>query len=814
MAESDGGYFLRSQRTPMYNALETSATFIDEIQNQKTPICDDRQLDDPDYITPRHSPSELLIPGLATSPVRLEDEQRHDISELHSPLHESETDVRSEQDLQRVPVTQSPHSVFISRRNDRSYNLAPLNTRTRESSLPPEIENARKPTYPTNIQRKSFYKPEQGHVQQSPNTDNKELASTVASLQTQVTQMTTGMKEMSNGMADTRTSLEEMMHNTLENINTMMLKNMADIQQSRDNKVLKQSADRHPQEPILETIRKHSVNHPAPTQTTSSTKNHDQNTNRYQYPQLHTNVEGGPEFHYEERNSLFDLEQPPPPDHIQQTHVKRRYQTGAGPVHINPHNQHNRQERNSQNNRPASQYRTNQPDTPFTLQTNRHGGDRPTISHPRQSQSSIPHSNRQRSSRSQVTRHSRQPRRGDDSDDDSDDLPRRSTHRNGDSHHKRRPTKRYESLSSEESEHGSSQLLSYSSLRSRRNTSNHHTRLPAFTAQEPWTVYYNRFKSVAKLEGWTDREKLRELLPRLQGKAGEFVYDQLRSDVREDFRSLVHELKHRFRKVETARTYGAQFSHRNQRSGETIEDFAADLKRLYDKAYANRDRDTRREDLLRRFLDGIQDDATRFQVEYNKEPRDIDEAVFDVINCQETKKRTFTEDKTRKPVRSIDDQDIDQLNEDLECEELRMVKHKNRAGIHYRPQFQREPMLQQQQTPHQNQKLESSESRNSDDLEVLMEILIEKLSNSTPAQTTTKSDTLEPVLCYRCAQPGHFARECRQNEKSNQYPVQTTNKPVTGNQQKFTVPSYSRTTDMSTHNSLHTRFPSNYQGFV
>ena len=814
MAESDGGYFLCSQRTPMYNALETSATFIDEIQNQKTPMCDDRQLDDPDYITPRHSPSELLIPGLATSPVRLEDEQRHDISELHSPLHESETDVRSEQDLQRVPVTQSPHSVFIYRRNDRSYSLAPLNTRIREFSLPPEIENARKQTFPTSIQRKAVYKPEQGHVQQSPNTDNKELASTVASLQTQVTQMTTGMKEMSNGMADTRTSLQKMIHNTLENINTMMLKNMADIQQSRDNKVLKQSADRHLQEPILETIRKHSVNHPAHTQTTSSTRNHDQNTNRYQYPQSHTNVEGGPEFHYEERNSLFDLEQPPPPDHIQQTHVKRRYQTGAGPVHINPHNQHNRQERNSQNNRPASQYRTNQPDTPFTLQRNRHGEDRPTISHPRQSQSSIPHSNRQRSSRSQVTRHSRQPRRGDDSDDDSDDLPRRSTHRNGDSHHKRRPTKRYESLSSEESEHGSSQLLSYSSQRSRRNTSSHHTRLPAFTAQEPWTVYYNRFKSVAKLEGWTDREKLRELLPRLQGKAGEFVYDQLRSDVREDFRSLVHELKHRFRKVETARTYGAQFSHRNQRSGETIEDFAADLKRLYDKAYANRDRDTRREDLLRRFLDGIQDDATRFQVEYNKEPHDIDEAVFDVINCQETKKRTFTEDKTRKPVRSIDDQDIDQLNEDLECEELRMVKHKNRAGIHYRPQFQRELMLQQQKTPHQNQKLQSSESRNSDDLDVLMKILIEKLSNSTPAQTKTKSDTLEPVLCYRCAQPGHFARECRQNEKSNQYPMQTTNKPVTGNQQKFTVPSYSSTTDMSTHNSLHTRFPSNYQGSV
>ena len=105
MAESDGGYFLRSQRTPIYNELGTSATFIDEIQNQKTPMCDDRQHDDHNYNIPRHSPNKLLIPELTVSPVRLEDEQKHDISELHSPLHDSH-DVRSQQDLQRVPVTQ------------------------------------------------------------------------------------------------------------------------------------------------------------------------------------------------------------------------------------------------------------------------------------------------------------------------------------------------------------------------------------------------------------------------------------------------------------------------------------------------------------------------------------------------------------------------------------------------------------------------------------------------------------------------------------------------------------------------------------
>ena len=96
-----------------------------------------------------------------------------------------------------------------------------------------------------------------------------------------------------------------------------------------------------------------------------------------------------------------------------------------------------------------------------------------------------------------------------------------------------------------------------------------------------------------------------------------------------DFRKLCHELKHRFRRVETARTFGAKFSTRNQGSDESVEDYAADLKRLYDKAHANRDKETRREDLLRRFLDGLNDERVRFQVEYVKEPDNIDQAVFE-----------------------------------------------------------------------------------------------------------------------------------------------------------------------------------------
>ena len=146
---------------------------------------------------------------------------------------------------------------------------------------------------------------------------------------------------------------------------------------------------------------------------------------------------------------------------------------------------------------------------------------------------------------------------------------------------------------------------------------------------------------------------LDELLPKLQGPAGEFVYGQLSVQIRRNFPMLVAELKSRFRKIETSKNYGAMFSNRCQKPHESVEDYAADLKRLYDKAHANRDEATRREDLLRRFLDGLVNDQARFHVEFVKDPSDIDEAAYDVVYFLDTRQRTglMSSEKNKKVAR-------------------------------------------------------------------------------------------------------------------------------------------------------------------
>ena len=178
-------------------------------------------------------------------------------------------------------------------------------------------------------------------------------------------------------------------------------------------------------------------------------------------------------------------------------------------------------------------------------------------------------------------------------------------------------------------------------------------RLPPFTGEESWEVWLNRFLDIADTRAWSKAQQLDEILPLIQGAAGDFVWGQLSKHTRRDFNLLVQELTHRFRKVETRKTFGARFSHRVQQEGESVQLFAAELKKLYFKAHPDRDRKTSNEDLLRRFLDGLIDEEASFHVEFFKEPSEIDDAVSEVINYLETKKRPGDESVTKRARRGV-----------------------------------------------------------------------------------------------------------------------------------------------------------------
>lgn len=228
-----------------------------------------------------------------------------------------------------------------------------------------------------------------------------------------------------------------------------------------------------------------------------------------------------------------------------------------------------------------------------------------------------------------------------------------------------RTRNRQESSDESDSEYHDERLMSISSTNTQRTRRNN-PKLPPFTGKETWKVWYNRFEDVSVRQRWSADEKLDELLPRLQGTAGEFVYGQLSQSTRSDYKSLCDELSSRFRIVETSKASWVQFTHRNQLNGETVEEYAAELKKLYDKARVHRDHETRKEDLLRRFLDGLIDDKARFHVEFIKDPSDIDNAVYHTVCFQETRQRSRKVEQNS--MRSMKVSDIFDYNSDIEDE--------------------------------------------------------------------------------------------------------------------------------------------------
>ena len=346
-------------------------------------------------------------------------------------------------------------------------------------------------------------------------------------------------------------------------------------------------------------------------------------------------------------------------------------------------------------------------------------------------------------------------RRQKDSGSESDNA--KKTKRSKKKKKKKRHQRLVEESSSSSSENSSDETGSERIRRSRDSATQKGIKIPPFTGKESWKVYFNRFEDIARRQEWTDEEKLDVLLPRLQGEAGEFVYGQLSKKVRKDFKALAKELRHRFRKVETSKSYAAQFSRRDQKPSETVEEYAAELKRLYDKAHSGRDRKTRREDLMRRFLDGLLDEKARFHVEYIKEPKNIDGAVFEVVNYQ-----THKDGRQKKSARAVkathhsDGETESHSSSDNEAERAARAPMQNyKNGFNKRPRSKPQDVLAVEEVTNFKKEIIDRISK----LEDAGKRGVVFGENGNTSGTSTNNATANGA-CFKCGISGHYAREC------------------------------------------------------
>ena len=172
-------------------------------------------------------------------------------------------------------------------------------------------------------------------------------------------------------------------------------------------------------------------------------------------------------------------------------------------------------------------------------------------------------------------------------------------------------------------------------------------KLPSFTGSESWKVWFNCFDDVACQRNWSEEKHLDVMLPRLKGPAGEYVYDQLSRRQRSSYKELVDCLKKRFHKVESRKMFADMFWKRDQKAGELEETYAAELKRLHGKAWPKRNTESTKEDLLQRFMNGLLDKKAKQQVEFVKNPTNIDNALDEVLKYREARQVSLKDMSTR-----------------------------------------------------------------------------------------------------------------------------------------------------------------------
>ena len=307
-------------------------------------------------------------------------------------------------------------------------------------------------------------------------------------------------------------------------------------------------------------------------------------------------------------------------------------------------------------------------------------------------------------------------------------------------------------------------------------------KLPPFNGQESWKIWFGRFNVTANLCGWNEERRLRELLQRLQGTAGEFVFGQLNRRATYDYKLLVEELETRFRVVETKKTFEAQFNKRNQKPGESVEEYAAELKRLYDKAHTDRSANTRKEDLLRRFLNGLQDDRARFEIEYHKEPDNIDEAVSHVVNYTEAKRKLIAPEHNydRRNARAV--KCVESITEPDSSDEEHTVLRSKPKGTKKKKKSIRKTTTQNQTMqrdkagkPHPNKQPQGNDveikslkeqlHKLSEAVEKINKDKVEKPTEEKTVQRIPSFKNKANVQCFRCRQYGHYQNECPTHPK-------------------------------------------------
>ena len=283
--------------------------------------------------------------------------------------------------------------------------------------------------------------------------------------------------------------------------------------------------------------------------------------------------------------------------------------------------------------------------------------------------------------------------------------------------------------------------------------------IPPFTGEkELWVVWYERFKAITA--HWTHNEKLSAMLALVQGTAGEYVYDILPAKVRKNYNLLVTEMTSRFKKIISLTSYRNKYSKIKQKSTQSLEELAAVIRKTYEKAYPDRAPQTKREDLLRKFLDSLYDPKTKLALEFFKEPESIEEALEKAIAYEDAKGESPPKAKVRRV--DVEGMSTEDIFEAVLADEQETVKNepdrtKNREGNNQTNDTLKK--LEAQMTTLLKQNEEKQTQGSSKPQRIRQGNVQQQQTKVSPPTTDNK------LICWNCTRVGHISRNCLQDPR-------------------------------------------------
>ena len=133
-----------------------------------------------------------------------------------------------------------------------------------------------------------------------------------------------------------------------------------------------------------------------------------------------------------------------------------------------------------------------------------------------------------------------------------------------------------------------------------------------------------QFEITCEINAWKYKEKSLYLANCLTGVARSLL-NELDSDVRRDYDTLIEKLRNRFGSVNQSEIYRTHLKSRTRHKGETIQELAQSIKKLVRQAYPGVNKEVIETLSLDNFIDAITDSEIRMRVR-ELSPKSLDEA--------------------------------------------------------------------------------------------------------------------------------------------------------------------------------------------